>query len=314
MNALCSGSIYGGIPNNRVTGYAGDSGVGKTYFMLSAVKEFLQNTENEKGVVLYFDTEFALEKEMFRKRGIDTDRLYLLQPETLESFKSTCVKLLDGIEQSKDKRPIMFVLDSLGNLPTLKEVQDAREDKTVADMTRAKTIRSIFRILTLKLGKLGVPMLLSNHVYTAVGAYVPTKVSGGGGGVQYACSQIIMLSMKKDKDGNDVVGGLITAKMDKSRYSKKDQKVELRLNFDTGLDRFYGLLPIAEKHGLVTKVGNKYELPDGSKRFESWIEKNPDQVWTPEMLEKIDAACKEEFGLGNGESVDEENVELDEEE
>ena len=310
LNALLSASVFGGIPNNRVTAYAGESGTGKTFFALSGVKEFLQRTEEEKGTVIYFDTEFALEKSMFEKRDIDTKRLFLMQPDTLQSFKTTGLRILDKIEKMEeaDKRPVLMVLDSLGNLPTLKEVEDGLSGKDVSDMTRAKIIRSIFRTLTLKMGKVSVPMILTNHTYTQVGAYVPTQTMGGGGGVVYAASTIAFLSKKKDKDGNDVIGNIITVKTEKSRYSKPNQKVELKLDYNKGLDRFYGLLPIAEKYDIIKKVTTRYELPDGTRLFEKQIYADPERFFTKDILQRIDEVCKKEFGVGEI-GIDEENTE-----
>ncbi len=312
LNALISGSIYKGIPNNRGTCWTGPSGTGKTFFSLSVVETFLKAHEGENPAVIYFDTEFALEKEMFVKRGIDPKRIYLLQPESLQAFRTTALKLLDATDKSKpkDRRPMMFVLDSLGNLPTQKELKDGLEGNDTTDMTRAKTIRSIFRSITAKMGRLNIPMIIVNHTYLSVGAYIPTQVSAGGGGIQYAASSIIMLGKKKDKEGNDVVGNIIVAKTDKSRYSKENQKIELKLNYSTGLDKFYGLLPIAEKYGIIVKEGRKYKLADGRLVWEKEILKEPEKVYTKEILDQIDAVCPKEFGLGIG-NDDDEPVDID---
>ena len=169
LNALISGSLYGGMPNNRITGFAGEQATGKTYFALTAVKSFLNQNENAR--VVYFDTEFALDKEFFRKRGIDAERVIIIQPDTLETFRTMSSKILTKYgEQKENERPkLMLVLDSLGNLPSNKEVEDADEGKNVRDMTKTQIIKSIFRILTQKIGKLNVPMIVTNHVYAVIG-------------------------------------------------------------------------------------------------------------------------------------------------
>jgi RecA/RadA recombinase len=311
LNALISGSIYGGFPNNRVVGLAGEEATGKTYFALSTVKQYL--IDNPTGNVVYFDTEFSLEKAMLEKRGIDANRVHLIQPETLQDFRTTCLKVLDAYEKAKTKTPILMVLDSLGNLPTAKEVGDAMEGKDVRDMTKSQIIRSIFRVVTQKLGRSNIPMIVCNHTYDVIGAYVPTKQISGGGGLKYAASTIITLAKSKDRDGDkNVVGSIIKARTYKSRYSKQDQLVELRLNFETGLDRYYGLLDLAEKYDIFKKVSTRYELPDGSKVFGTAIEKNPEKYFTQEILTRLDEVAKKEFGLGVGGQVIEDD-ELDDE-
>lgn len=305
LNALLSGSIFGGFPNNRVVALAGEEATGKTFFAMTGLKQFL--IDNPDGRVLYFDTEFALDKSFFEKRGIDADRVYISQPVTLEDFRTKAVNILDKFAAMKDRPPVMMVLDSLGNLPSKKEMEDAASGSEKRDMTKAQTVKSIFRVLTQKIGKLNVPMLVTNHVYDLVGAYIPTKVMSSGSGLKYAASTIAFLSKKKDKDGNDVIGNIITVKTEKSRFSKPSQKVELQLNFETGLNRYYGLLPLAEAAGIIKKVSTRYELPDGTKMFEKAINKNPEKVFTDDILLQIDAFCKNHFGIGEG--ADEDDVE-----
>jgi hypothetical protein len=156
-------------------------------------------------------------------------------------------------------------------------------------------------------------MIVCNHTYDVIGAYVPTKQISGGGGLKYAASTIITLAKSKDRDGDkNVVGSIIKARTYKSRYSKQDQLVELRLNFETGLDRYYGLLDLAEKYDIFKKVSTRYELPDGSKVFGTAIEKNPEKYFTQEILTRLDEVAKKEFGLGVGGQVIEDD-ELDDE-
>ena len=144
---------------------------------------------------------------------------------------------------------MMFVLDSLGMLSTSKELADSAEGKDTRDMTRAQVVKAIFRILTLKLGKANVPLLITNHTYDVVGAYVPTKEMGGGSGLKYAASTIIYLSKKKEKDGKEVIGNIIKAKAAKSRLTKENASVDTRLYFDArGLDKYYGLLELSLIH------------------------------------------------------------------
>ena len=160
---------------------------------------------------------------------------------------------------------MMFVLDSLGMLSTSKELADSAEGKDTRDMTRAQVVKAIFRILTLKLGKANVPLLVTNHTYDVVGAYVPTKEMGGGSGLKYAASTIIYLSKKKEKDGKDVIGNIIKAKAAKSRLTKENSDVETRLYFDArGLDKYYGLLELGEKYGVFERKGNRVVVGESS--------------------------------------------------
>lgn len=169
LNAAVSGSIYGGIADNRVTQLVGDPGSGKTFVAMTVVKAFLE--EHPTGRALYFDTEHAVDREFFRKRGIDGERIFVVNPETLEDFHTKMLNLAEGIEKQKpkDRVPVIMVLDSLGNLPSMKELQDAKDGKNVRDMTKQGTIRSIFRTATQKLGKLAIPLVVANHSYQVIG-------------------------------------------------------------------------------------------------------------------------------------------------
>ena len=243
FNALVSGSIYGGIPSNKVTAIAGESSTGKTFFCLGMVQSFLAN-DPEAGVI-YFESESAISKQMIEERGIDSQRMMLVPVTTVQEFRTQAIKILDKYleQKAEDRKPLMFVLDSLGMLSTSKELADSADGKDTRDMTRAQVVKAIFRVLTLKLGKANVPMVVTNHTYDVVGAYVPTKEMGGGSGLKYAASTIIYLSKSKEKDGKEVVGNIIKAKAAKSRLTKENSLVETRLFYDSrGLDKYYGLL------------------------------------------------------------------------
>lgn len=298
LNALVSGSLYGGVPNNKITAFAGEQATGKTFFVLSIVKSFLDT--NPEGYVVYYDTEAAVTKDMMESRGISTNRVLISEPETIQKLRTHAIKVLDKYaEQPAPRPPMLMVLDSLGMLSTSKEMEDSTEGKETRDMTKSQTIKAAFRVLTLKLAKVGVPMLVTNHVYAVVGAYVPMQELGGGSGLKYAASTIVTLSKKKDKDGTDVVGALIKAKTYKSRLSKENSDVTLRLNFKSGLDRYYGLLDLAEKYEVIKKVSTRYELPDGTKVFGKEINTNPEKYFTPEVMEKLEQVARQEFMYGD---------------
>ena len=298
LNALLSGSLYGGVPDNKITAFAGESATGKTFFVLGIVRAFLD--KDPTGAVVYYDTEAAVTKAMMESRGIDTSRVIIAEPDTIQKFKTHALKMLDAYEKQQDRPPMMFVLDSLGLLSTNKEMEDSLDGKDVRDMTKAQVIKAAFRVLTLKLAKVKVPMLVTNHVYEVVGSYVPTKELGGGTGLKYAASTIAMLSKKKEKDADgDVIGSQIKIKTYKSRLSKENQDATVLLTFDKGLDRYFGLLDLAEEAELFKKVGNRYELPDGRKVYGKEIINNPEKFFDDTYMQQLEEFAKRKFSYGS---------------
>ena len=302
LNAVLSGSLYGGVPDNKVTAFAGESATGKTYFVLGVVRSFLE--KHPTGGVVYYDTEAAITKAMMEERGIDTSRVIIAEPDTIQKFKTHALKLIDAYDMKpeKDRPPMMFVLDSLGMLSTSKEMEDSLEGKDTRDMTKAQIIKAAFRVLTLKLAKVKIPLLVTNHVYELVGSYVPTKELGGGTGLKYAASTIAMLSKRKEKDGTDVVGNIVKIKMYKSRLSKENSQIEVLLTYAKGLDRYYGLLDLAEKYKIFKKVSTRYQLPDGTSCFGKNINEEPEKYYTPEVMELLEKAVQQEFKYGVSEN------------
>ena len=298
FNALLSGSIYGGIPNNKITAIAGETSTGKTFFCLGMVQHFLES--NPDAGVIYFESESAISKQMIEDRGIDSNRMLLVPVTTVQEFRLQAIKILDKYNEqtAKERKPLMFVLDSLGMLSTSKEVEDSEAGKETRDMTRAQVVKSIFRVLTLKLGKANVPLIVTNHTYDVVGAYIPTKEMGGGSGLKYAASTIVYLSKKKEKDGKEVVGNIIKCKTAKSRLTKENSDVETRLYYDRGLDRYYGLLELGEKYGVFERKGNRIVVGEASV-YPSAILKDPDKYFTEGVMNKIDEAAAKEFRYGN---------------
>jgi RecA/RadA recombinase len=301
MNAVLSGSLYGGIPNNKITAFAGESATGKTFFVLGIVKSFLDSNPNA-GVV-YYDTEAAVTKGMMEDRGIDTQRVVLAEVDTVQKFRHHALKMIEAYEKvkEKDRPPMMFVLDSLGLLSSTKEMEDTMEGKETRDMTKAQIIKAAFRVLTLKLAKVKVPMLVTNHVYASIGSMFPSNEIAGGSGLKYAASTIAMLSKRKEKDGNEVIGNIIHVKMYKSRLSKENKMVDVLLTYKDGLDRYYGLLELAERHGIFKKVSTRYEMPDGTKVFGKTINDNPEKYFTSDVMASLELAANKEFTYGAGE-------------
>ena len=298
FNALLSGSIYGGLPSNKITALAGESATGKTYFAMGIVKTFLDS--NPDAGVIYFESESAITKELIVSRGIDADRMVIVPVSTVQEFRHSVLKILDSylLQNESDRQPLFLCLDSLGMLSTTKEMEDTSQGKETRDMTRAQVLKAAFRVLTLKLGRAKVPMLVTNHTYDVVGSMFPTKEMGGGSGLKYAASSIVYLSKKKEKDGTEVIGNIIHCKNHKSRLTVENKMVDVRLTYDKGLDRHYGLLELAEKHGVFKKVSTRYELPDGSKQFGKTILNDPQTYFTEEIMVKIEEAAQKEFKYG----------------
>ena len=298
FNALLSGSSYGGMPSNKITAIAGEAATGKTFFALGIVKAFLD--KNKDAGVIYFESESALTKELVEARGIDSTRMVIVPVATVQEFRHQSIKVIDKyLEQAEDKRkPLMFVLDSLGMLSTTKEMEDTAEGKETRDMTRSQIVKAAFRVLTLKLGKAKVPMIMTNHTYDVIGSMFPQKEMGGGSGLKYAASNIVYLSKRKEKDGKEIIGNVIHCKNYKSRLTKENAMIDVRLTYDKGLDQHYGLLDLAVKYGIFKSVSTRIELPDGSKQYAKTINNEPNKFFTKEVLAQIDEAAKKEFLYG----------------
>tara|TARA_B100000579_G_scaffold119334_1_gene96021 strand:- start:1491 stop:2543 length:1053 start_codon:yes stop_codon:yes gene_type:complete len=304
FNALLSGSLYGGLPKNKITAIAGESATGKTYFALGMCKQFLD--DNPEAAVIYFESESAISKEMIEDRGIDSNRIVIVPVVTVQEFRNQAINILDKyLETPEDKRPPMAMcLDSLGMLSTTKEIEDTAEGKETRDMTRAQVVKGAFRVLTLKLGRAGVPMIVTNHTYDVIGSMFPQKEMGGGSGLKYAASSIIYLSKKKEKEGTEVVGNIIHCKNAKSRLTVENRMVDVRLNYETGLDRYYGLLDLALASGIFKKASTRIELPNGKTEFGKTINNNPEKYFTEEVMERLETVVEQYFKYGNTNRTD----------
>ena len=295
LNALLSGSIFDGLPNNKITALAGESATGKTFFALGMCKQFLD--DNPDSAVIYFESESAITKDMIESRGIDSSRIVIVPVTTVQEFRTQSIKIVDQYIEDQSDMKMMFVLDSLGMLSTTKEIEDTAAGSETKDMTRAQLVKGAFRVLTLKLGKAGVPLVVTNHTYDEMGLFAK-KVMGGGSGLKYAASSIVFLSKKKEKDGKDVIGNIIHCRNEKSRLTVEHKMVDVLLHYESGLDRYYGLLDLALKYGIFKKNGTRVELPDGTTQFGKTINNEPYKYFTQEVLELINEAAKKEFLYG----------------
>jgi len=298
FNALLSGSIYGGLPSNKISALAGESATGKTYFLMGIVKNFLDM--NPDAGVIYFESESAITSQMVIDRGIDAKRMLMMPVTTVQEFRTQTLRILDTYlaQNQADRKPMFLCLDSLGMLSTTKEISDTAEGKETRDMTRAQVLKAAFRVLTLKLSKAKIPMVVTNHTYDVIGSMFPAKEMGGGSGLKYAASSIVYLSKKKEKDGTEVIGNIVHCKNHKSRLTVENKMVDVRLTYDKGLDKYYGLLELAEKYDIFKKVSTRYELPDGSKQFGKTILNDPETYFTDEIMKRLDEAASKEFKYG----------------
>ena len=298
LNGLLSGSIYKGLPANKITAFAGESATGKTFFVMGICKNFLDS--NPDAGVIYFESESAITKQMVVDRGIDPKRMVIMPVTTVQEFRTQSLKVLDSYlaQNEADRKPLFLCLDSLGMLSTTKEVEDTADGKETRDMTRAQVLKAAFRVLTLKLGRAKVPMVVTNHTYDVVGSMFPTKEMGGGSGLKYAASSIIYLSKKKEKDGTEVIGNIVHCKNHKSRLTVENKMVDVKITYDKGLDKYYGLLELAEKHGIFKKVSTRFELPDGSKQFGKTILNDPETYFTDEIMAQLEDCAGIEFKYG----------------
>ena len=311
FNALLGGSIHRGLPSNKITAIAGESATGKTFFVLGMCKNFLD--KNPDGGVIFFESESAITKEIIEERGIDSSRMVVMPVTTVQEFRHQALTVLEKYSQqdAKEKKPLLLVLDSLGMLSTTKEIEDTQDGKETKDMTRAQIVKAAFRVLTLKLGKAKVPLIITNHTYDVIGSMFPQKEMGGGSGLKYAASSIVYLSKRKEKDGTEIIGNIIHCKNYKSRLTKENKVVDVRLTYSKGLDRYYGLLDLALKHNIFKQVSTRIELPDGTKTFGKTINNDPTKYFTKEILEQLDGVCSKEFKYGDGVEADTETSQDD---
>jgi|TARA_B100001105_G_C22375956_1_gene437228 RecA/RadA recombinase len=299
FNALLSGSLYGGLAKNKITALAGETATGKTFFALGVVKQFLD--DHPKAAVIYFESESALTQDLIEDRGIDSNRVIIVPVITVQEFRNQSLNIIDKYMETpeKERPPLLIVLDSLGMLSTTKEIEDTAAGKETRDMTRAQIVKGTFRVLTLKLGRAQIPMIVTNHTYDVIGSMFPQKEMGGGSGLKYAASSIIFLSRRKEKDGTEVIGQIIHCKNAKSRLTVENRVVDVRLTYDTGLDRYYGLLDLALASGIFKKSSTRVELPTGKTVFGKTINNNPEEYFTEDVMEKLEEVVKEYFKYGN---------------
>lgn len=307
LNALLSGSVYKGWPRGKVCVLAGPSGCGKSLMIMKAIGNHLKSSEDNGAII--FDTEYAIDQDMATSLGADPSRIHRVSPESVLDVRNKVSKILDNIKEEELDGKILIAIDSLGNLPGSKELDDVRQDKSASDMgLRAKEIKAMFRAIVNKAGHTNTLVLISNHIYEDPNEMFakPYKKQSGGKGPEYMSSLIVQLSHKdvksekefeydpKLEQANQFNGIIMTAKIYKNRFGPKDLKCEIYNNFINGLDRYYGMLDIAKNLNVIEgKI--TYTLSDGTslgRRKE--FERNP-EIWENTIFPVLNPVIEQNF-------------------
>ena len=300
LNALISGDPYKGIPSNKIIQFAGPAGTGKSFL----IHEVAINAQKSDYTIIYFDSEGAYDFNSLVKRGFDENKLIYIPVNTVEELRAALTKL---IHEAEEDEKIMILIDSLGNLATEKELADVMSDKEKTDLTRARLLKSLFRLIATPAAIKNIPILLVNHVYASIGSFIPQNVTSGGSGQLYNSSVILELSKAKDRESSGKqIGVIITAKILKSRFVKEGVKAKLSINFKKGLNRYSGLLDIALESGIVKKEGRSIVLPSGEKYTKQKMNK---EFFEKLLKEYLYSYFIDEWIL----KVEKENLEIEEE-
>ena len=301
LNSIISGSLYKGVPQGRVTGFAGPSMAGKTYI----INKILASAQREGMIPVIFDTEAAVDESSVRGVGLDPSTVKYVPVQTVEETRNQIVQFLDNIIENNQQGKFIISIDSLGNLASQKEIDDIGKDKSAMDMgTRAKGLKSMMRTLTFKAAEADTTILFSNHTYDDPAAMFPTLVKNqsGGKGPVYLASVLVQLAKKderhdKNNESDKMIaeaktysGTTLRALTVKNRFVPPFLEAEMYLNFKTGLDKYSGLLNIAVNHGAIVQTGSTYQLPDGTKLgyYKQW--RDNEEVWEkvlPVIEEKL---------------------------
>jgi RecA/RadA recombinase len=249
INVALSGRFDGGLTPG-LTMWAGPSKHFKTAFSLLMAKSYLEKYDD--AALLFYDSEFGTPQSYFDSFGIDTDRVIHTPITDVEQLKFDIMQQMDQIERGEH---VIIVIDSIGNLASKKEVEDAMNAKAVADMSRAKQMKSLFRMVTPHLTMKDIPMVVVNHTYKEIGMF-PKDIVGGGTGSYYSADNIFILGRQQEKEGTEIAGYNFIINVEKSRYVKEKSKIPVSVKFDGGISRWSGLLDLALESGHVIKPSN----------------------------------------------------------
>ena len=285
INVALSGKLDGGLTPG-LTMWAGPSKHFKTAFSLLIAKSYLDKYED--AALLFYDSEFGTPQSYFDSFGIDTNRVLHTPLTDIEQLKFDIMQQLSNLERG-DR--LIIVIDSIGNLASKKEVDDALEGKSVADMSRAKQVKSLFRMVTPHLSLKDIPMIVVNHTYKEIGLY-PKDIVGGGTGSYYSADNIFIIGRQQEKEGTEVIGYNFIINVEKSRYVKEKSKIPVSVSFDGGISKWSGLLDIALESGHVIKPSNgwysKVDKTTGEVEEKKYRIKDTDskEFWIPILKDK----------------------------
>ena len=297
VNVALSGSISGGITPG-MTVLAGPSKHFKTSFALLMASAFLK--EKKDGVILFYDSEFGSPQSYFEEFDVDTDRVLHTPIANVEQLK---FDLVNQLEQLTREDNVMIVIDSIGNLASKKELEDALNEKSVADMSRAKALKGLFRMVTPYLTMKNIPLIAVNHTYKEIGLF-PKDVVGGGTGIYYSADNIWILDRQQDKQGTEIKGYHFVINVEKSRYVKEKSKIPISVSWEGGVQRYSGLLDVALAGGYVVKPSNGWYSVNGDEKKVRQADTLQKEFWTP-IFEETDFAdfIKKQYSIGHEDQV-----------
>jgi RecA/RadA recombinase len=299
INVALSGKLDGGLTPG-LTMWAGPSKHFKTAFSLLMAKSYMDKYND--AALLFYDSEFGTPQSYFDSFGIDTDRVLHTPLTDIEQLKFDIMQQLTSLERGDH---LIIVIDSIGNLASKKEVEDALEGKSVADMSRAKQVKSLFRMVTPHLTMKDVPMVVVNHTYKEIGMF-PKDIVGGGTGSYYSADNIFIIGRQQEKEGTEVVGYNFIINVEKSRYVKEKSKIPVSVSFDGGISRWSGLLDIALDCGYVCKPSNGWYSKvddDGVVEDKKYRIKETDtaEFWMPILKnKKFQDRVKDKYQIAAG--------------
>ena len=309
LNSIISGSLYKGIPKGRITGLAGPSMCGKTYI----INKILGKAQKRGYIPVVFDTEMAVDDGNAAAVGLDPEKTKYVPVNTIEECRNQLVALLDGIESSEMNGKFIISIDSLGNLASEKEVADAEKGKHAMDMgLRAKSLKSMMRLLTYKAARTGTTILFANHTYDDPAALFPSLVKNqaGGKGPIYLASVLVQLASRSEKQDNaneedemlpeakKYSGTTLRALTVKNRFVPPFLECEMYLNFKTGLDKYAGLREVAVNHEVIQQNGATYTMGDKKLGYYKNWRKDTD-LWEKEILPKLEEVLQEKYCYGS---------------
>jgi RecA/RadA recombinase len=279
MNVALSGSLEGGLTPG-LTVFAGPSKHFKTAFSLLLAKSYLDKYEDS--VVLFYDSEFGSPQSYFDSFGIDTSRVLHTPITDIEQLKFDVMSQINNVERGDH---VIVIVDSVGNLASKKEVDDALEGKSVADMTRAKQMKSLFRMITPHLTIKDIPMVVVNHTYSEIGLY-PKQIVSGGTGIYYSADNIFIIGRQQEKDGTEIVGYNFIINVEKSRFVREKSKIPIEVSFEGGISKWSGLLDVALEGGFVTKPSNGWYSLKGETTKHRLKDTYSKDFWMPVLTSK----------------------------